>query len=474
MKKFTFILFAVILCILLLGTVIADDIDVAVTDVEKNAETGGLAKFSLDITNNKDQNEVFAITPDPFGASPFSDIFESIIAVPSTVSIPSHDSRTVEVSIRVLEQVKPGRNYRTFVLVKSTRTDSKKEVNLVVTVVPPKELVTMTTNLPNDVFPGKGINLDVDLKNNIDLTLDPLDLVIKSDFFEYKDTLRLFPYQDTTKKVTFDISSLTPYGTYTLSISGFYKGKLRSSYVKDFNVVKNPDVKEDVATKRGFLVDTIKLTKINGGNSIIDERFVIPLTKKEQLFTSFSKEPTKITDENVGWSFDIGPGETEEITITTDYRLFALAVLIAVFVLFYFAYKVTRTITVEKSMFRVKERQDGITELKVIIHVKNNGGSVLRNVRVTDLLLRLMNPINEYITLKPVKIQKGELGLRMIWELNELSPGEERIISYRVESKLHIIGRAQIPPALLTYMKNKRIYHLKSNRLTFSGRLLKE
>lgn len=474
MKKFSFILLAIVLGLILINIVLAGEIDVSVIELEKNAEPGGLAKFSLTITNNKDQNEVFSITPDPFGVSPFSDIFESIISTPNMVSIPAHDSRTVEVSVRIQEQVKPNKNYRTFVMVKSTTTDSKKDANLVVTVVPPKELVTIITNLPDEVFPGKGINLDIDLKNNVDLTLDPLDVVVKSDFFEYKDTLRLFPYQDTTKKLTFDIGSLTTYGTYTLSVSAFYKGKLRSSYVKDFNVVKNPKVKEEVVTEHGFLVDTIKLRKINGGSFITDERFVVPLTKKEQLFTSLSKEPTKTTDESVEWSFDIGPGETVEIIVTTDYRLFALAVLIAVMILFYFAYKVTRTITIEKSMFRVKERQDGITELKVMLHIKNNSGSTLQNVRVTDLLPRLMTPLNEYITLKPVKLQKGELGLRMIWELNELLPGEERIISYRVESKLHIVGRAQIPPSLLTYMKNKRIYHLRSNRLTFSGRLLKE
>lgn len=474
MKKFTFILFAIMVSVLLINIAFAEDLDVSITDIEKNAEPGGVAKFSLTIKNNLGQNDIFSITTDPFGSSPFSDIFESTIVTSNSISIPAGDSRTVEVAMRVLEQVKPGKNYRTFVTVKSTKTDLKKDVNLVVTVIPPKELVTVTTNLPDEVFPGKGINLDIKFKNNADLTLDPLDVVTKSDFFEYKDTIRLFPYQDTNKKLTFDVSSLTRYGTYTLSLGVFYKGKLRSSYVKDFNVVKNPNVKEEVGAEHGFLVDRIKLTKINGGSLITDERFIVPLSKKEQLFTTFSKEPTKLTDENAEWSFDIGPGETVEILVTTDYRLFALAVFIAVLILLYFAYRVTRTISIEKSMFRVKERQDGITELKVMLHIKNNSSSALQNVRITDLLPRLMIPMNEYITLKPVKIQKGEMGLRMMWELDELAPGEERIISYRAESKLHIIGRAQIPPALITFTKNRRIYHIKSNRLTFSGRLLKE
>ena len=67
----------------------------------------------------------------------------------------------------------------------------------------------------------------------------------------------------------------------------------------------------------------------------------------------------------------------------------------------------------------------------------------------------------------PSKVQRSHDGrMRLIWDLDGLDRGEERIISYVARSKLSIIGKLLLPEAVVEYHTGRKYVHVKSNKLT--------
>ena len=56
--------------------------------------------------------------------------------------------------------------------------------------------------------------------------------------------------------------------------------------------------------------------------------------------------------------------------------------------------------------------------------------------------------------------------MRLVWDLDGLDRGEERIISYVAKSKLSIIGRLALPDAVVEYYSGRKYVHVCSNKLT--------
>jgi hypothetical protein len=56
----------------------------------------------------------------------------------------------------------------------------------------------------------------------------------------------------------------------------------------------------------------------------------------------------------------------------------------------------------------------------------------------------------------------------MIWEIDELRPGDEISLSYKMKTKLHILGKINLPCARVKFVDQKgRKYEMKSNTLSF-------
>jgi len=56
--------------------------------------------------------------------------------------------------------------------------------------------------------------------------------------------------------------------------------------------------------------------------------------------------------------------------------------------------------------------------------------------------------------------------LRLVWDLDGLDRGEERIISYIARSSLSIIGKLLLPEAVVEYQTGRSHVHVRSNKLT--------
>ena len=72
-------------------------------------------------------------------------------------------------------------------------------------------------------------------------------------------------------------------------------------------------------------------------------------------------------------------------------------------------------------------------------------------------------------SLKPTNVKKTMDGAMLIWDIDDIVGGEERVISYKVKAGVNVIGKLKIPRALCRYRKGKRAIIVKSNStLVFS------
>ena len=79
----------------------------------------------------------------------------------------------------------------------------------------------------------------------------------------------------------------------------------------------------------------------------------------------------------------------------------------------------------------------------------------------------MVNIVGEYGTIKPDKVQDGIKGKRLVWRINELARGEERIISYRIQTKMGIVGKLVLPATVVRYKRGNSAYEFRSNNIVF-------
>ncbi len=464
MKKLIFFL---LFLLLIFHSVYAQRLFVTDNLLTEKVYPGSIAVFELNIRNNQNTQDTFLITPDEFSIAPFSDIFESIEIEKGQIQIKPNSVAKVLVRIRMFDDIKPGKNYKTFVKVASVRNPNLKvNHDLTVSVSSPEEVIYITTDLLDKVVPGRTLTINIDLKNKINLILDNVDIFVDSELFKKNIKLKLFPYQDTRQTVNFDIEPTASPEKYTLIVTATQKNKLIGSFVKDFEIIKNPNINERIIKDVGFLSSTINLVKSNNGNLVVKEAFTLEINAFKRLFTKYNVEPDKIEDGKVEWTFELKPGDSFTIKAETDYRalfVFILALLIFLAVMWYLYGK---RVTIRKAIFKVKDEKGGVSEIKVLLHIKNRLTN-LKDVEVLDVVPNFVKPRHEFGTLQPAKIQRGPRGIRILWNIPELLEGEERVLSYEIESQLHIIGKLVLPRAKVRYRRKNKVVEVSSNKLTF-------
>ena len=115
-------------------------------------------------------------------------------------------------------------------------------------------------------------------------------------------------------------------------------------------------------------------------------------------------------------------------------------------------------IVVKKHAVVLGTKEGGITEMKVIMNVRNRIGRPIKNIAIIDNVPNIADIQKEFQigTLKPTKIVTHERKGNLIkWNIDFLEKYEERIITYKVRSKLSILGKFKLPPAVIKYENEK-------------------
>jgi hypothetical protein len=235
---------------------------------------------------------------------------------------------------------------------------------------------------------------------------------------------------------------------------------------RDLEKIQETSIKETFKEIKTIILE-------NQGNIRLIEKYTIPTSFLESLFMTTEPSSKRIGNQRV-WDLDIAKGESIRIDIVINYR--PLVFLIAALVVLIVAYFIFRSpIVMRKQAAVIGTREGGISELKVLLTIRNRTGKRVKHLKIIDLVPRIaaLKPDSEMGTVNPDKVIQNELqGTILKWHIDQIDGGEERLISYKIRSKLSILGGVTLPVAVAKFNTEKgKTRHSNSNkaRIGFLG-----
>ncbi len=436
----------------------------------KKAAAGSIVEAKLALENKGSENLNLVVRRDPF-VTLESSWFEYVLFTPNVFTIEGGEKREVNVSIKLKKTVPAGSNYKTtlsFTLLENPSV--LKDKDILIRAVPPEEILKAEIKAADTIMPGRQYKVDVELSNNLNAVLPETEIFVSSELFEERKQIIMLPWQERKEEFSFPIPESARPGSYTLNARVYFERQLVQKTEIPFTVSTLTDVGGDENVETAFLWKRITITRESEGNSPTETSYKTRLSKMEQLFAEYSEEPAEINGEELKWAVSLNPGMAYRLSITVNYRPVFWAVL-AVIAFTVFALVVfKRGVAVKKEIMKHYTTHDGMTEIKVRLHVNNRGAKPLHDAVLTEILPHHMHPKMEFGTLKPESVEKGERGIRLRWHLEHVGKHEERIITYTLLTKIGVIGTMELHPALLRYKTSGgKIISAKSNSISFSS-----
>jgi hypothetical protein len=318
-------------------------------------------------------------------------------------------------------------------------------------------------SLNEKVDPRDGLNINVNLENQNILNISNLRIVLKSGIVsrEYETNLLSLEKKKLEYHIPLD-NLLTPQKDIMIMDVIVYVNNtpyVFKSPSMDYEIISYGDIIFNNETEKSFLKEEIYIIIDNDGN--INRDYNYNLRKKffNSFFISFSSNPVIEIIDGVSyysWSGSLFPGQTTELFITKNYRwLFFLFIFVLLLIASYYVFR--SSIVVKKIAMVTRKSEGGISQLNIQIYIKNRTAKKFYGIEIRDKVPNLLVVLNEFElgTMHPSSILKhNKRGTIVKWDIEEIEPFEERIISYKVSAKLSILGDFSLPRVAIKYKKD--------------------
>lgn len=469
MKKILLLLLIGILCT---SFVYAANFESEISTIKDSINLDESAKVLVTIRSNSSEAEKFQIySPDVEWNVP-----KKIVTVNPMFEV------SEEVTITPTKYVQPGLLHGVHINIKQESTNDLDEKLVGITVLKGEEetylpSVKIETDMTRQIIPGDFFTIRLNLKNQNPLNLENLTLVVSSDLsaLNRRETINLAPVNekeaDKLVVLDYEIDAQQQPKVYEVNIELLKDNetiaRLEPQIIEVLSAI--PEFKSSFETKSSFLKSTLIVTYSNEGNVKNTQTVKIPISSFASMFT---KTDSTLTKEKGFLTADIelAPNESISVSATTNYRsIFYIIAIIAGLLIVYLLFR--KRLKVRKNVANVSTEEGGISQLKIMIDIVNTSGKELKDVKVVDVVPSLAEVKKEFAegTLKPSNILKhSSKGTILKWNIPELAPGEERLISYDIRSKLSILGSFNLPRVRIKYSKDGKEKIIFSNSVGVS------
>ena len=376
--------------------------------------------------------------------------------------------------------------YNMIMTVKSGATGDEQSIILpvFVTAVPYGQQYALTTKMGADISQNNVITKDINPQQPIKITVsieNRMPAKRSGLKLQMSDELGLFSEEkivdlDTLEKKMFSfVINLNPAqapAEDALIVRLYTSDDILVNALdrKSFSIVPYSAFEESQTVKNRFLrTDTI-ITVMNTGNeagSYIVKRKVDFFTNLFLRTNPKAKWMTIDNEKYLAWPIQLEAQAQTEILMAKTYRGFVLLLLItAALIIIYYYFRSPIVVRKKAGITRMKE--GGISELKVLVSLRNRTTKSIEGVKVVDAVPDIADIEKNFEagTLKPESISKHAIrGTLIKWDLGTLDRLEERVISYKVRAKLSIIGYFTLPPVVVKYIYRNKESITTSNKI---------
>lgn len=369
------------------------------------------------------------------------------------------------------------------ITIKRTGTNEVKKAILYMEVNGPPSVTNYlpaihgTATVPASIDPRDEIIITVNLDNQNRRNLSDLDVKVRSTVINQDFKTTLDPLEHKTARFTARVDPATSpqHDLLTVSIIANEGGKGFQFDLPpvEYSIRSYGQLTPTIQVTSSFLKTTRLIRLSNSANILIEEPYTFPLPWYARAFTS--SDPKSRTENGAFvWDVTVNVGEWSLIRVTTNYRpVAAIVILLALILVLYFIFR--SPLVIKKSATVISTREGGISELKILLELRNRSAKPVHQATVVDLVPRIAELLKEYDvgTLTPTKVIRHERkGTIIKYEVGDILPFEERVISYKVKSTLSILGGVSLPPAVsrfTTATGKERTTSSKPASITFLG-----
>ncbi|MBN2142151.1 hypothetical protein JW711_02365 [Candidatus Woesearchaeota archaeon] len=419
------------------------------------------AIFQVTVTNTLEVEDQFSIST--------RDVNWVLKSDPATKKISALSSASFPVELQPKSALIEENVYVIPVKIKSEKTGSFKEEGQSFVVflglaanrsyVP---TVTPSVSLEKVVDPREPVSVRVSLRNRNQRDLEDLEVILKGGPELDKSYMtHLLPLEEKVNEILFRIDPSTLPGKRSLVLKLVFENNTISESSTEYEILGFSEMKETSSKKSSLFREENTFLIVNDGNQMGSAEHSFQMNLLRRLFTSFTPEASKVKDAagNVYYvvSKELGPKESLQVSEVTDYRLLvAFIILIIIATVLYFVFR--SPVILYKSGEPIgKKKHEGLSEVKVRLYLKNRANKTVTNIRLTDTIPSIadLKKASHVGSMDPVHTSKGRKGTIARWEFASLEPYEERVIAYKIESKLKLFGGIKIPSAKARFEEKK-------------------
>jgi hypothetical protein len=425
------------------------------------------AMYKLTVTNFQNNSDAFIVSTDDLSwIADSTDILSDV---------PSGQTRETVVEISAKGFITPGTRLIP-IKVRSANTKEFLSENAIVGVRSADgggrqyaPSIFLSAKLPDNVDPREPFILSVYLRNRNARDYPALIVDAQSTLVSQRYTTTLGSVTgddgEKTNQLTLSVDEDTPPGTYPITVTIIVDNQTANTFQTNIIVVSYEQEGRTESSESTWFktIDTYAIT--NNGNTPRTLSVEHGAGWLARLFTT-SPQAYTVQGDAIVFSARLEPNESAEYTVVTNYRL--LAILALVVILSIVAYFVLRSPVIVRKEAQLKGGHDGISEVRVRLHIRNRAAGAVHSLHVVDKVTSMADIAKEAKlgTLQPSKVvRKPGHGTLVRWDIDTLDGFEERIITYTAKTKLKLIGDVYLPAAKVKFDHGGRERTVYSNEV---------
>lgn len=454
-SKYKVLIFFLLITSLLSVSALASNLDIRVVPIKDDISIYEEAVFEIVVTNFNNFDETISIY------SPNIDVW-SVKVIPSTYFLSPGERVNIPVRIMPKSSIIQGAEYGVQFNIRAVNSEKLERVHAFIGIksqdqIAREYLPILALNLPelNEVDVTEQVLFNFEIENKNIRKIEDLSVVISSDVFNDFFKLNIGPLEKKEVQTVLNAPFTTrpQEGVLTVALNLGNQTLIKRTIDYEIIEVENQGVEQSSVKEILFTSTDVKLS--NDGNVPITATYRVPTVLLDYFFIRGNMNSRLINDGGYFKEFyiELLPGERYDLFIVVSYR-FLLYIIAGLLLLSLIYYTFRSPLTIHKSVVSISVKEDSLSEMKVLLHIKNRTRKVFDNIIVLDKIPKITEMGKEFSlgTLRPTKIMNHEKkGTIAKWELKALDSYEERVLTYKLYSNLTIVGGLTLPISILKF-----------------------
>jgi hypothetical protein len=205
------------------------------------------------------------------------------------------------------------------------------------------------------------------------------------------------------------------------------------------SIIRDTTGTNNLATKTGTVMVE------NRGNAPVNYTVNRSVPSYLTPITRFTKQPTNVQSKgstrHYFFTTELHPGGTYTVKRTTNYWIPATA-LLGIIIALAGLKKLRNTVKIQK---KAEKTSSG---LKISIEIENISDRIFMDVTVEDFVPDIAEVDKNFEMASPT-LRKTNEGTKLTWDLEDLEPGDQRVLQYTIRPKVEVEGGVELQKAEL-------------------------